>query len=101
MKIPKIKTKKIKDFLRELPKKLSQRAFLTFFLFFLIFLILGYFIFYQYSILEKEPKILEKPIEFKEKNYQRVLEFWKEREERLKFIETKEYLDPFKGLTEK
>lgn len=100
MKIPKIKTKKIKDFFKKLPKKLCQKAFLTFFLLFLIFLIFGFFIFYQYSILEREPQILERPVEFKEKKYKEVLDFWEEKEKKLKLIETKQYPDPFKGLIE-
>jgi len=102
MKIPKRKIKKIKEVLKRLPKNLCQRAFLTFFGFFLIILILGSFIFYKYSILEeqREPQILKRPAEFDEKKYQRVLDFWEEREEKFKQIEFKEYPNPFKGLTE-
>ena len=74
MKIPKIKTKKIKDSLKKLPRVLGENAFLAFLGLLVIALILGGLIFYKYSFLvEKEPptKIgegVEKPLKFNEKN---------------------------------
>ena len=57
MKIPKIKTKKIKDSLKKLPRVLGENAFLAFLGLLVIALILGGLIFYKYSFLvEKELK---------------------------------------------
>jgi len=97
MKIPKIKFKKIKDFLKKLPKTLGERAFLTFLGLLLVALIAGFLIFYKYSILagKETPEISEKPLQFKEVSFQKVLEVWQEKEKRFEAAETKEHLDPF------
>ncbi|MDP2967333.1 MAG: hypothetical protein Q8N87_02900 [bacterium] len=102
MKIPKIKFNKIKIFFKKLPRILGEKAFLTFLFLLFISLILGGIIFYKYSILAEkaEPRIIEKPLQFKEKVYQKVLDEWEAREKRFKETELKEYPDPFRGLTE-
>lgn len=102
MTLIKIQKKKIKKIFRELPKKLALRAFLTFLILLLLFSILGGFIFYKYVFLvkKKEVEISEKPLQFKEKTYQAILEIWQTKEENLQKIEQKEYKNPFKGLTE-
>jgi len=98
MRIPKIKTKKIKDFFKRLPQTLGEKAFLTFLGLLLLALILGGIIFYQYNILVKraEVQITEKPLQFQEKTYQDILKIWQEKEKRFQEIDLKEYPDPFR-----
>ena len=98
MKIPKFKTEKIKQFFKKLPRTLGEHSFLTFLGFLLIALILGGLIFYKYSFLvEKEkPEVLEKPLKFKEKTYEAVLETWQEKEKRFEEVNSKEYPGPFR-----
>ncbi len=102
MKIPKLKTKKICDFCKKLPKVLALRSFLTFFGLFALVLILGSLIFYKYIILIQkiEPQVTEKPLQFKEKTYEDILKTWQERENRFQVIDTKQYPNLFKGLTQ-
>ncbi|MFQ6049567.1 MAG: hypothetical protein ACE5J0_00815 [Candidatus Paceibacterales bacterium] len=97
MKIPKLKPKKIKDFLKKLPRALGERAFLAFLGLFVLSLILGGLAFYKYSVLAKKTELqtTEKPLQFKEKTYQKVLETWQEKEKRFKETDVKEYPDPF------
>ena len=101
MKIPKLKIKKIKEFLKRLPRILGERAFLTFLGLLLVALIFGGIIFYQYNILVKkaEVQITEEPLQFQEKIYQDVLKIWQERKEKFQETEFKEYPDPFRGRT--
>ena len=98
MKIPKIKNlrKKVKNF----PKILAQRAFLTFFLFLFFFLILGGLIYYKYLILEmkKEPELSQRVFEFNQKNYQKVLEILDEKEKKFNSIGLGQFRDPFETL---
>ncbi|OIO46273.1 MAG: hypothetical protein AUJ31_02175 [Parcubacteria group bacterium CG1_02_39_15] len=98
MQIRRIKFKKIKDFLKKLPKTLGERAFLTFLALLLIALILGGLIFYKYSISidKEEPTISEKPPQFEEKTYQTVLKTWQEKEKRFEEADSKTYPDPFR-----
>ena len=98
MKIPKIKTKKIKGFFKKLPQVLAERAFLTFLFLFLIVLIIGGIVFYKYDVLAKkaEPQILEKPLQFQEKTYQSVLRVWQEKEKRFNEADFQEYPNPFR-----
>jgi len=98
MKIPKLKLKKIKDFLKKLPRTLGERAFLTFLGLLLIALIFGGLVFYKYSILveKAEPEISEIPLKFKEKTYQDVLKIWQEKEKRFEEADLKEYPNPFR-----
>lgn len=102
MKIPKLKTQKITVFLKDLPKKLSNRAFFTFLILLFLSLILGEFIFYTYFISIKEAKIevSEKILQFQEKTYQRILEVWQEKEKQFKEADSKEYFNLFKEKKE-
>jgi len=100
MKLPRIKLKNIKDFLTKLPKTLGDHAFLTFLgLLFLAFII-GGIIFQKYSIsVEKEtPEVGEKPLQFKENTYQKVLGTWQKKEKKFEEADFKQYPDPFKGI---
>lgn len=100
MSTPKIKFKKIKDFLKNLPHTLGARAFLTFLGLLFLSLIFGGFVFYKYSILiEKEtPQIItpEELNQFNKKTYEEVVKIWQEKEKRFESSESKEYPDPFK-----
>lgn len=103
MKLPKIKIKKIKNFLQKLPRKLALRAFSTFFGLLVFSLILGAIIFYKYVILikQKEIELSEEVLRFEEKTYQEVLSNLEEKEKRFKDTDSKEYLDIFKEIKEK
>jgi hypothetical protein len=96
-----IDKKRIRKSFEKIPRNLGEHAFLTFFILFLISLILGFLIFYNYSILIEKKEITpsKKPVEFKEKDFQKVLEEWRGREKVLEETEQKKYLDPFKGPT--
>jgi len=103
MKIPKLKFKKITDPLEKLSRIFGEHAFLTFLGLLLFSLVLGSFIFYEYSILAEkaEPKIIEKPLEFKEKIYQEVLAEWQKRKERFEKTDLREYSNPFREKAKK
>jgi hypothetical protein len=97
MKIPKIKIKKLKEFLERLPRALGERAFLTFLGLLVLALIFGGIIFYKYQILVKRAKIqiTEEPLQFQEKIYQDILKIWQEKEKNFKETDSKEYPNPF------
>jgi len=96
-----IKFNKLKGSLKRLPRILAEHIFLSFLGLLSLALIFGGFIFYKYSILTEkiEPKILEKPLQFKEALYQKILEEWQIRQKRFEEAELKEYPDPFRGPT--
>jgi len=98
MKIPKLKTKKIIDFFKKLPRTLGERSFLTFFILLIFALIFGAIVFYKYSFLvqKKEPEVSETPLKFQEKNYEAVLKIWQEKEKRFGEADSKIYPDPFR-----
>ena len=98
----KIKTVKIKEFLRKLPRRMAERAFFTLMVLVFLGLIFGGLLFYQYSMLAQKvsPQVTEKPLNFKEKIYQEVLDVWRERERKFEEADTKEYPDLFWQLTE-
>jgi len=100
MKMSRIKFNKIKVFFSKLPRILGEKAFLFFLALLFLALIFSGIVFYRYSFLiqNKKPEISqsEKPIQFKEKIYQDILQIWQEREERFNEAETKQYPDPFK-----
>jgi len=93
-----IKLNKIKTFLKILPKKLSENSFSVFLGLVVFSLILGLLIFYQYVILAKTktPVVTEKPLQFKTKTYQTILNEWQKRNEKFLEINLKEYSDPFR-----
>jgi predicted DNA-binding transcriptional regulator len=98
MKIPRLKIKEIKQFLKKLPRTLGERSFKTFLGLLLITLIFSGFIFYKYSFLAEKGKLeaLEKPLKFNEKIYQEVLKVWQEKEKKFEEANFKEYPDPFR-----
>jgi len=100
MKIPKLKIKKIKQFLKKLPRTLGEKSFLTFLGLLLIALIFSGLIFYKYSFLAEKGKleVLEKPLKFNEKVYQVVLKIWQEKEKKFEETNFKKYPDPFRGI---
>lgn len=97
MKIPRLKTKKIRVFCKKLPKVLAFHSFLTFLGLMLVALIFSGLIFYKYVILiqKMEPKITEKPLQFKEKTLENILKIWQEREDKFNAVEIKNYLNLF------
>jgi len=97
MKVTKIKTKKIKQFFKKIPKKLAVYAFLTFLGILLIFLILSAFIFYQNVTLvqRKEIEVSESPLEFDKTTYQQILDIWEQREKRFNELDFEEHLNIF------
>jgi len=98
----KIKTTKIKKFLKKLPRILGKHAFLTFLVLLFFGLIFGTSLFYKYNTLAQKivPEITEKPLKFREKTYQEVLKVWEENEKKFEETDLKQYPDPFHGLTE-
>jgi len=97
MKTPKLKIKKIKYFLKKIPRVLALNSFLTLLGLIVIALFLSGLIFYKYtfSISKIEIKITEKPLQFEEKTCQNILKTWQEREERFKASSIKQYSNPF------
>ena len=97
MKIPRLKPKKIKDFLKKLPWILGEEAFLAFLGLFALALIFGGLVFYKYGVLAKKMdlQITEEPLQFKEETYQAVLKIWQEKETRFEETDLKEYPNPF------
>ena len=90
--------KKLKNSLKKIFWKMGENPLLTFFLLLILVLIFGGLIFYQYSFLaeKKEPQIIERPIQFKEELYQKILEEWEIRQKNFDEAEQKEYRDLFK-----
>ena len=97
VKIPRLKIKETRQFLKKLPRTLGEKSFLTFLGLLLISLIFSGFIFYKYSFLAEKEKleVLEKPLKFNEKVYQDVLKIWQEKEKKFEETNFKEYPDPF------
>jgi len=98
--IKKIKIEKIKNIFekfKKLPRILAEHVFLTILGLLFLSILLGAIIFYQYSILAltEFPEVVEKPLMFKEKTCQVILDEWQARNKRFLEIGQKEYLDPF------
>ncbi|MDP2864359.1 MAG: hypothetical protein Q8N73_01710 [bacterium] len=98
--MPKIKFEKTKKSLKNLPRTLAEKSFLTFlgFLFVVLFLGSGVF-YYSYVFLTeisdetiKEEKLLKLNME----SQQKVLEEWQKRNENFYAVDFKEYPDPFR-----
>ena len=100
VKIPRLKIKETRQFLKKLPRTLGEKSFLTFLGLLLIALIFSGFIFYKYSFLAEKGKleVLEKPLEFNEKVHQEVLKIWQEKEKKFEEANFKKYPDPFQGI---
>jgi len=95
--IKKIKLKKLKKRLKQVPKSLADHVFGFFMLLVFIFLILGGIIFYQYSFLTEkmQPVALPATVQYKENAFNEILDQWSKREERFQEAETKQYPDLF------
>jgi ABC-type maltose transport system permease subunit len=87
----------VKAFVKKLPKKLAEKAFLTFLGLFVLSLIFGIFIFYKYSINQKTESIEDGKIElkFKLETYQKILQVWQNNEEQFEKIDSKQYFNLF------
>jgi len=82
---------------------MGEKPLSTFFILLVLALFIGGLIFYQYSFLaeKKEPQIIERPIQFKEELYQKILAEWQMRQKNFDEAEQKEYRDLFQILPEK
>ena len=91
------KIQRLKEFLGKIFWKMGENPLSTFFIFLILALIFGGLIFYQYSLLaeKKEPQIIERPIQFKEELYQKILEEWEIRQKNFDQAEQKEHRDLF------
>lgn len=98
MKIPR---KKLKKKLEKITGILGEKAFLIFVILFLLSLIFGSIIFYQKVILtdKKSPEITGSQIQFKEKEYEKVLQTWQEREKKFNEADSRQYPNPFLAAT--
>jgi hypothetical protein len=89
----KIETKKLKNFIKKIPKVLAEKFLLTS-VFLLIFAFLIGFLIFKISTSFKE-EMLPKIEVFNENLYQKVLKKFKERERKFEEIDQKIYLNPF------
>jgi hypothetical protein len=98
-----IKIKNLGQFFKKIFWKMGEKRLSTFFILLILALIFGALIFYQYVFLaeKKEPQIIERPIQFKEELYQKILTEWEERQKKFDQVEQKEYRDLFQILPEK
>lgn len=98
----KIKIRKFKKFLKNLPLAIAQHAFLACLLLFFSALIFGGLLFYKYSILVQKTKLEDLSWGFylEEETYQQVLKVWQEQEQKFQEADSKEYPNPFIRLTE-
>lgn len=94
--------KEKKKALKKIPRILAEHAFLTFLGLLLINLIFGGMIFYQYSVLvnKVELKSIESRNQFKEKDYQSLLQIWQEKESKKAEIDSKNYPNLFQTKEE-
>ena len=92
-----IKFKKIKIFLKKMPRRLAGKAFFTFLGLFLLSLIFGGLVFYNYSVVPKK-KIMESTktgLEFKSETYQEILQIWQNKEKQFKQADVRQYPNLF------
>ena len=97
IRIKKINSKKILNFVKGIPFVLGENAFSAFLGLIVISLLLGAFVFYtHYSLVKKEEiTVTKKQLLFKIKTYEEVLEVWRKKEERLEQTNFKGYPNPF------
>ncbi len=97
----KIKLNKITIFLKKIARVLAENSFITLLALFIIALGIGALLFYKYIILvqKTQPQITEKPIQFKEKTYESILQIWGEREQKFQATQDKKYPNPFYSAT--
>jgi len=92
-----IKLKQLKAFIKKLPKKLAEKAFLTFLGLFVLSLIFSGYIFYKYSI-NPQSELVENGkigLKFKSETYQKILQVWQNNEEQFEKTDTKQYFNLF------
>ena len=102
------KLQRLTEFLKKIFWKIGENPLSAFFILLVLALIFDGLIFYQYSFLaeKKEPQIIERPVQFKEELYQKILKEWERRQEKFEKSGLKEYrglfrvLQPPAGLTE-
>ena len=92
-----IKFEELKTIVKKLPKKLAEKAFLSFLGLFILSVIFGILIFYRYGIEPEEtiPETSKVGLQFKSDLYQQVLEIWQNTEEQFKKTDTKQYPNLF------
>ena len=97
-KIKKKQFKKIKNFLKYLPRIIGGHAFLTSLMLFFIAAILGGLVFYKYSILveQRKSEFSENLLYFDEKSFEAVLKIWQDREIKFQEADSRRYSNPFK-----
>jgi len=97
-KIKKKQFKKIKNFLKRVPRIIGEHAFLTSLMLFFIAAILGGLVFYKYSILveQRKSEFSENLLYFDEKSFEAVLKIWQERQKNFEQADFKEYSNPFR-----
>lgn len=97
-KLKRIKFKKLKNFLKKLPRTLAEHSFLTFLGLLLVISIFGAIVFYYYiNLTEISGGITEKekPLNFNTETQQKVLDEWQKRSEKSLETDLKEYPNPF------
>jgi len=96
-KIKKKQFKKIKNFLKRVPRIIGEHAFLTSLMLFFIAAILGGLVFYKYSILTEQRKseFSENLLYFDEKSFKALLKIWQERQKNFEQADFNQYQDPF------
>jgi hypothetical protein len=89
----KIETKKLKNFVKKIPRILAEKFLLTSIFLLILALFIGFLIFKSSTSFKGE---MPQKIEAFNKNlYQKVLEKFKERERKFEEIDQKIYLNPF------
>ena len=93
-----IKIKQLKESLKKIFWSIGGNPFPAFCILIILVLILGGLVFYQYSFLaeKKEPQIIERPLQFKEALFQKILEEWQARQKKFEESDFKEYRDLFR-----
>lgn len=94
----KIKIRKFKKFLRNLPLAIAKHAFLACLFLFFLALIFGGLLFYKYSILTQKTNLedLSWGFSLEEETYQQVFKAWQEQDRKFQEADFKEYPNPFK-----
>jgi hypothetical protein len=89
----KIETKKLKNFIKKIPRVLAEKFLLTSIFLLILALFIGFLVFKSsVSLKEEAPPKIEA---FNKNLYQKVLEKFKEREKKFGEIDQKIYLNPF------
>ena len=92
-----LKFAQLKIRLKKLPKKLAEKAFLSFLGLFILSVVFGGFIFYSYGVAPEE-EILDTGktgLQFKSDLYDQVLEIWDDDEQSFEKTDTKQYPNLF------